>query len=336
MAASLKDVAAKAGVSVMTASRCVRRQPGVAPATQAKVEAAIEALNYQQHPFVSALMRQVRSSGKQVPAANLAFLFFGPSEKAAWSRVVVKESFEGAKETAAANGFSLSSIWANSSGMTGTRLAQLLHARGCEGFLLSPPEDCNALSLFESFDWTRFSAVAIGQSTTLPSIPRVATDQHHLMQTLLRHLRALGYRRIGLALSGEADQRVDGHWLAAYLRHQLRHEGSLTIPVYYDVNDREGPELPIESWASNHQLDCLIQDRFRGSPLGQIKRRGESVIPQIALYHPRIECPDGRVIRRDFQGIGRAAVRMLLSELILNARGLPDSPVTQLIEAKLS
>ena len=44
--ATLEDVATLAGVSIKTVSRVVNKEPNVSPATQEKVTAAIEALNY--------------------------------------------------------------------------------------------------------------------------------------------------------------------------------------------------------------------------------------------------------------------------------------------------
>ncbi|NBQ72713.1 MAG: LacI family transcriptional regulator, partial [Gammaproteobacteria bacterium] len=44
--ATLEDVAALAGVSIKTVSRVVNKEANVSQATQEKVAAAIEALNY--------------------------------------------------------------------------------------------------------------------------------------------------------------------------------------------------------------------------------------------------------------------------------------------------
>ena len=59
---TLKEVAAKAGVSIMTASRALRNQANVTPDTRAKVERAAAQLDYRPNPLVSALMSYRRAS----------------------------------------------------------------------------------------------------------------------------------------------------------------------------------------------------------------------------------------------------------------------------------
>lgn len=53
----MKDVAAEAGVSVMTVSRVVNREAGVAPRTAARVEAAVRKLGYQRDDVARQLRR---------------------------------------------------------------------------------------------------------------------------------------------------------------------------------------------------------------------------------------------------------------------------------------
>ncbi|WP_307783456.1 LacI family DNA-binding transcriptional regulator [Streptomyces sp. MBT53] len=53
----MKDVAAAAGVSVMTVSRVVNGEAGVAPRTAARVEAAVRKLGYQRDDVARQLRR---------------------------------------------------------------------------------------------------------------------------------------------------------------------------------------------------------------------------------------------------------------------------------------
>ena len=68
MAASISDVAARAGVSVATVSRALRSLPNVAPSTRARVLAAAEALEYVVDPNASRLAAgETRAIGMVVP-----------------------------------------------------------------------------------------------------------------------------------------------------------------------------------------------------------------------------------------------------------------------------
>lgn len=97
----------------MTVSRCIRKQPGVATATQEKVDNALRELNYRPHPFVSAHMSQIRRSKGSTPTANLAYLTFGDHPEVWQKHMPTKITFEGAQQTASEYGFNISQIWAD-------------------------------------------------------------------------------------------------------------------------------------------------------------------------------------------------------------------------------
>ena len=62
MRPTMKDVARAAGVSLMTVSRVVAGEPGVAPDTAARVEGAIRALGYQRNDIARNLRRKGQDS----------------------------------------------------------------------------------------------------------------------------------------------------------------------------------------------------------------------------------------------------------------------------------
>ncbi|HXP56801.1 MAG TPA: LacI family DNA-binding transcriptional regulator, partial [Streptosporangiaceae bacterium] len=55
---TMRDVAAAAGVSLMTVSRVVNGEPAVQPETAARVERAIRRLGYQRNDMARQLRRQ--------------------------------------------------------------------------------------------------------------------------------------------------------------------------------------------------------------------------------------------------------------------------------------
>ncbi len=62
--ASMRDIAGKAGVSVMTVSRALNNHPGLAPLTRERILQLAGELGYRPNPMVSALMRSRRQSPK--------------------------------------------------------------------------------------------------------------------------------------------------------------------------------------------------------------------------------------------------------------------------------
>src|ERR1700735_3667383 len=64
---TVRDVAAVAGVSLMTVSRVVNGEPGVLPETAARVERAIRRLGYQRNDMA----RQLRRKGQLTQTLGL-------------------------------------------------------------------------------------------------------------------------------------------------------------------------------------------------------------------------------------------------------------------------
>lgn len=67
-AATIHDVAARAGVSIKTVSRVANGSPKVRPATRQRVNEAIKALDYRPNPVAVSLGRMRRRNPMPVPA----------------------------------------------------------------------------------------------------------------------------------------------------------------------------------------------------------------------------------------------------------------------------
>ena len=326
---TIHDVARHAGVSAMTVSRCLRNQANVKPTTRTRVEAAVAELGYRRHPYVQALMSSLRQSGGAASNANLAYLSLGDAESWSKEHRPTAGTIATSREAAERNGFDLTVIWAGAPDLNGPRLAAILRARNCQGFIIGPPEGSQSLSAWEGFPWPDFAAVGIGLSPALPPVPRVATNQYHLMQQVLRRLRASGEGRIGLALSPAADSRVDGLWLAAYLRHQKRNQPGKPIPVLDLQDERKMDAAAWKEWSRTHRVGATVSNLSLPVSSAGMERN-----PWVHLYAATIDLPDGTRLQRDFAELGAAATRMLMANLIVNERGLPETAATYLIDAK--
>jgi LacI family transcriptional regulator len=66
-------------------------------------------------------------------------------------------------------------------------------------------------------NWAEFAAVALDYSMVKPGIHRVCNHHLHTITMTLEHVIQLGYRRIGLAMQTDSDQRVDYCYRSGYL-----------------------------------------------------------------------------------------------------------------------
>src|SRR5437868_6773833 len=212
----LQDIAVKAGVSTMTVSRVLRKDPKVSPELRQKIQRIAQQLGYRANPLVSAFMSNRRARKPIHYDLKLGFITsFSTCD--GWKQFrLYREFFTGAATKAEQHGYRLEEFWLDEPGMTPRRLNQILLTRNIHGVLVAPlpePQGCIGLDL------ENLAAVAFGYSLSQP-LHRVSNHQFRSMQLLMIKLRELGYRRPGLALSASLDGRVLHQWLGGFLIEQ--------------------------------------------------------------------------------------------------------------------
>jgi LacI family transcriptional regulator len=137
---------------------------------------------------------------------------------------------------------------------------------------------------------------------------------------------ALGYRRVGFALSQETSQRLDQRWLGGYwfAIEQLGLEARLPPLMPARTTELAGALL---AWLRTHKPDVVI--------LGNAERELPDLIPaDVGLVLLSVDQPDGKQsgIYEDHELLGRIAVEHLVAKLNQNILGpLPQARV-QLVE----
>ena len=182
----MRDVAARAKVSVATVSKCLRGKPTIPLATRTTIVRLAEQMGYRPHPYVSALMQTRRRKGtvtRQRP--TLAFLTAFPTVDG-WLKTPSPLSRllqEGAAERAEERGYVLSHFWLFRDGMTNQRFSEMLRARGVRGVFLTPLPQ---LGMQIDLTWSYFSVVAHGLSISHPHFHRTSNDHYQSMMLVLR------------------------------------------------------------------------------------------------------------------------------------------------------
>lgn len=325
---TLREVAAKAGVSIMTASRVLRNQANVTGATRASVQRAAAQLNYRPNPLVSALMSYRRASRVISDTLTLAFLTNFP-RRDGWKELKINHDFfEGASRACARHGYKLEEFWLREREMNGRRLSSILYSRNINGLLVAPlPVALGHLRM----DWPSFSAVALGYSLAWPRLHRAVNHQFRSMRTALRTLRKLGYERVGLALRASIDERVEHHYTGGCLVEQQRLAPNRRVPMLV-VPDRDWGEKTFARWFQKHRPEVVVSHHEEVLPW--LRKLGVRVPDEAGFVH--LNCPDdsGRLagIYQNGQQVGAAAADFLIAMLQRNERGVPDLPHSILVE----
>ncbi len=327
---TLSQIAAACGVCKATVSIALRGDRSIPEATRNRIVEKAMQMGYHPHPYLSALMAHTRAAHPIPADIPLAFVtsHHVPSP---WKQGMIKPALiNGLYERALQRGYRVEEFWLREPGMTARRLSKILYNRGIRGLIVGPLQRPRGHLLF---DWDKFSAVTIGYSVTRPVLHRVISHHVHGVQLAMRQLRHRGCRRIGFAVAQEHDARVDGHFLAGYLREQQRLVASQRVPLYFPPLARWKCE-GFRAWLEKHRPDAVICTE--GPPvLAWLKKIGKSLasVPLLIALYSDLDSPEGiGGIHQSDHEIGVATIDVLADLLHRNERGLPEIPRTLLVE----
>jgi LacI family transcriptional regulator len=326
---TLRSLAQAAGVSATTMSHALRGNSEVSAATRQRLTRFALARGYRPNPLVAAVYSQVRTRKTQGDHAVLGYLnTWWP--KPAWEGCSTKTGqFEGAARRAHELGFQLENFWLKEPGMSPARLTQILKTRGVRGLIVGPLEN---LRETPELPWSDFALVALGYSLHTPAVSRVSHAHFGAMNRAMEELIARGYRRIGYVTSADFEARVSLHWGAAFRLNQHKLAGRHWIePLLVEGSVERGA---LRRWLKATQPEVVV------TPLPQVYER----IRELGLCFPddlgfvHLDLPNAlrakgvTGIDQLWQIMGAAAVDLLANQLFTNNSGVPEHPLTQLVE----
>lgn len=314
--ASLRDVAARAGVSIKTVSNVVNGAGRVGAPTRRRVERAIAELDYR--PNLSA--RSLRGGRSGVIAlavpeianpyfAELAELVIAEAKRHDWT-VLIDQT--------------------NASLDNERLVLQGIRRHLIDGLLFIPhrltSEDFAARS-------DRHPMVLLGERVTKIA-DRVAIDSHAAGRVATEHLLGLGRRRIALIGAEEGDRAVSRERFHGY-RDALTDAGvrfskRLVLPIQPWRQER-GAEAAVQLLALNQPPDAVFcsNDLLAHGVLRLLHTRGVRVPDDVAVVgiddiaESRFSTPTLSTIAPDKKQIAETAVGMLAENLQASARRPP-------------
>lgn len=227
--ASISDVAKRAGVSLGTASRAINGNPAVSPRLRERVLAAAAEFEYRPNALARALRsNRTYSLGLIVP--DVANPFFGELAKQV-------------EQVAAGTGYTVILANSNDDPKVETECIKVLVGRQVDGLLIVPSEQTSQLP-----NDTEVPVVAVDRPILGHSL--VASDHRAGAVQAVRHLVALGHRRIG-CIAGPKHLSVA----------RERYEGycSVVAPLYRE----QGIDLAADTIATRLDYDCGYEAAIR-------------------------------------------------------------------------
>ncbi|WP_330254447.1 LacI family transcriptional regulator [Nocardia sp. NBC_00565] len=315
--ASIKDVAAEAGVSVATVSRALNHHPSVSPDARARVLAAVESLGYRPNVVARSLRTdQTRTLGLVI--SDLLNPYF-------------TELARSVEEQARALGYSV--IIGNADerpDLQDHHIRSLLDRR-IDGLLVSPADGGSPLIL----DAVRAGTPMVFVDRWIPGVevPVVRADGRAAVRDLVAHLHGLGHRKLaiiaGPATTTTGSERVDA-FRAALAEHGIAlpdayiGQGDFQAESGHRATERflDLPDPPEVIFAADNlmALGALDTIRARGLRIPEhIALAAFDDIPWFVHTDPPITA-----IAQPTGDLGRAAVRALIDRI----EGRPPRSVT--------
>lgn len=315
---SIRKVAAVAKVSKSTVASVIRDERYVSEEKRRRVLEAIESTGYRSNPMVTALMSQLRQNRSVEVLAGIAWL----CDSQLGEIPVERRLYEAARARAEALGFSLERFNYLDKGLRPERLADILESRGIRSVFVAPPKkDGQRIEL----PWERFAATTIAYTLAYPILNRVVVDHYHGAIWLMHHLRARGYRRIGLALPAIVEGRHHNIFKAVLFMLQAE------LPSEENV----APYLPLEwerddflRWFEDESPDIVVT--IEPDVLVWLQAQGVAIPGEIGLatmhYTERKAPMCGLSMNIDLTA--RSAIDLIAGQVYRNEYGLSDHPKT--------
>lgn len=321
--ANLHSVAEKAQVSAMTVSRVLNNHPNVRPRIRERVNRAIEDCGYRPDPQLRKLMLHLRKRKESAFRGSICSLeaTWNPKEDGQY----VHSLLNGAKAKAHELGFAWESFSMEEFQAKPKRLAQILHARGVEGILLSPT--INSDSLPPDAGWEGFSVVAATHSIPNPIFRRAVPAHYNNMFQLCSELNRRGYHRIGLVIPLHGDNRVHHHFSGAFAAFHFSNKFQMIPPLLY----RSRRESEMRKWFRAERPDALIVHSGLVAPI-IAEHLGLKIPGPVAIASASEPNDIWSGISEYPEMIGATAIEMLCGMILRGETGLPQRPSATMID----
>ncbi|MFC9248739.1 LacI family DNA-binding transcriptional regulator [Streptomyces sp. NPDC057136] len=303
--ASIKDVAAQAGVSVATVSRVLNSHPSVSPDARRRVLAAVDALGYRPNAVARSLRTdQTRTLGLVI--SDVLNPYF-------------TELARFVEEEARAHGYSVIIGNADERPELQDHHVRTLLDRRIDGLLVSPADGGTPLML----DVARSSTPMVFVDRWIPGVdvPVVRADGRDAIRDLVAHLHRLGHRRLAI-IAGPAATTTGNERVEAF-REALREHGLALSDAYIGQGDFQAdsgrratesflalPEPPEVVFAADNLMALGALDAIRARGLRVPQDIGLAAFDDIPWFvHTD---PPITAIAQPTGELGRAAVRALV------------------------
>ena len=328
---TLRDVAARAGVSRTTVTRVLRGDRYVSDSVRARVEQAARELGYERNPAVSTVMSHIRRQRVAGYRGKLAWLNATPDRDGVNRWSWLRALHAGVTDRCGQVGYLLENIWLNDPSLEAVTLDRVLKARGTQGLVLHGWH-----AHLDALDLSGFACATTAISGALPHLHVAGPDLVEGVHVAWGALAQRGYQRIGLVLHEKHDSGTHSAERGAYLVHSHDLPARRRIPPLM-LPAGHSPEDLIQifgKWIEHYKPDAVLC--CDENMTAWARELGISVPDDLALAHlarhPHLTEWAG-IDQREEQ-IGAAAVDLVVGQLARGDLGIPPFQKEVLIKGQ--
>lgn len=325
---TVRSLALVLGLSRTTVSDALSGSPRVDPGTAQRVRKAARDAGYVRNPLAGALMSELRRSRGSTFRGVLAAVDLDAQDRPSYAARYHRELQIGATERAAELGFKVELFRVGRGGVSVHRLDSILQSRGIHGLIFLPSW---ADPDFSKLDWMRYAGVYTDYIIERPALHSICCAHYRAMMSALQRLVALGYRRPGLFLDLQHDERLQHRWEAAFLAFEQRNSAVEPIPTL--VLEKLTPEAFMR-WFRRHKPDVVLGHHTEAMAwMEACGARLPATHGFVCLNILRKTCPCAGF---DLQPrlLGARGAEIVIAQLQRNEIGIPAWPTTTTIPAR--
>jgi DNA-binding LacI/PurR family transcriptional regulator len=333
MRITLKDIAAKVGVTKTTVSLALRDSPGISQTMRETIRRVAGEMGYVPDPILQRLAAYRQAGATAKFQSVIGWLNHWDQPKQLRSYHEFEQYWRGAKLAARRLGYQLEEfIWP--ADCPAKRAEEMLLERGVLGLLIPPhkPE-----TDWGDFDWGKFSLMRFGLSVRHVDSNLVTADIQRAMVMAVEKIHDHGYRRIGLVYSQSHDRYLGGNYYGGFrwasqllgLEPFIPPFDSETTTPAIAARSKRG----MDAWLKKHQPDAILVAR---SETPVFLRELGYRIPQdvaVASTSPYDISVDAGIDQCP-HAIGQIAAEMLIKQISLHEQGEPADPCRILVESR--
>ena len=325
---SIRSLARQLGLSAATVSLALRDSPRVVAATKRRVRQAAGRAGHQPNPLVRSVMAAMRRSAHDSFQGALMALNY-TEEAVPVLNTYHREVFAGAEQRARELGYSMELCWVGPKQVSLARLNVILRARNVHGVVVLPfaePRD------FSELNWSSLAAVVMDYCLGIPAHHTVLPDHHLSIFQAMESLARIGYRRPGLVLARDKDERLMHRWSAGFASYARKQTWEREIPVLLEPGVTR---MGFLQWFRRYRPDVVLGHVQK--QIAQWLRDEGCEIPRdvgfVQLNWTERTAPCAGLNLQPAL-LGAAALESVVAQLQRNERGLPAGPKSIALTAR--